>query len=85
ENNSLLKLYPNPATSNIFIEAALDKITPVNIFITDALGKKVKTIWQGNYKDATLTADVRNLAGGIYFVHLVAGDEKITRKLIISK
>lgn len=85
ENDNPLKCFPNPAAQNLYISARLDIMTPVNIYMTDALGKTVKTIWQGNYKDAILSANVRDLANGIYFLHFVADGQKLTRKIIISK
>ncbi len=81
-----VKIFPNPANSNIHISAeGLERTTVANIFLTDAFGRVVKHIWQGRYNGSTITSDVSGLAAGIYFIHMEAENQRFTNKLVISR
>lgn len=55
-----IKLYPNPTSSILFIDSKV----PVNIKVTDIMGKVVKEMPQDKY------IDMSRLVSGIYLVHL---------------
>lgn len=73
----MLKLYPNPASDNVFFNG-FDG--PVNIIISDIRGKSIKT--------AVITAgqsvEVSNLEAGIYFVRIASEGIWVTKKLIVE-
>jgi hypothetical protein len=60
-----IKLYPNPATSNLFIELP-DNYCPQKIIITDVLGKEV--LQCSPSKSVVTDININSLAAGIYFV-----------------
>jgi photosystem II stability/assembly factor-like uncharacterized protein len=81
-----LSVFPNPASDKLFIQ--LDERTgePVNLSISDLLGKPV---FEGSYGfiglDRAQSIDVSGFAKGIYLIRLNSGDKVMTRKLIITR
>ena len=76
ENNSDVRLYPNPATNTIHVEGA--GVQAVEVF--NVLGQQVVS-QQGNLEEIS----VENLQNGIYFVRLrlVSGERNV--KLMIER
>ncbi len=79
--------YPNPFNPTTTIEYVVPRAGVVKIAIFNTLGQRVKTLVDGyktvgNYK---ITVDGANLASGIYFYSIQAGDYKQTRKMILMK
>jgi hypothetical protein len=72
-----LKLYPNPAKNNLFIETALN--SDINVSVVDMLGKEVV-----NTKVVKNTVNVSNLTSGIYIVKITEEGKTSTKKLIIQ-
>lgn len=86
---SLSQNYPNPFNPHTTVSYSLPEDAWVEISIYDLLGKRVKTLlrsycpagdhrveWDGRDEQGT------ELAGGIYFLRLSAGDVTQTRKMI---
>ncbi len=84
--------YPNPFNSGTIIQYQLGKRTPVELTIFDILGRKVRTLinekqttgshsihWNGLNESGT------QVASGIYFYRLQAGDFMETRKLLVVR
>lgn len=71
-----VKLYPNPAKNNIQISSnqIIDRLT-----IVDINGRQLNTI-EILTKDYSL--DVSDLSKGVYFLEILSGDSKITKKFI---
>jgi hypothetical protein len=79
--------YPNPFNPSTSIEFTLPKSEFVELKIFNVLGKEVATLVskklnQGNH---TYQFDGKNLASGIYYYQLVAGDFKEVKKMILLK
>ncbi len=70
-------MYPNPASELLTIEA---NATIDNISIADASGK-----WVGSYiaGENQITIPTADLPGGIYFITVLSGDDKLTKKVSI--
>jgi len=79
--------YPNPFNPTTTIQYTLEKSGFVTLEIYDALGRKVKTLVNGWKKKGVYREDFNavNLASGIYFYTLRAGDFVITKKMILLK
>jgi hypothetical protein len=79
--------YPSSGTASIVISLASDCHVHADVY--DLYGRKVGTITEGYMAsgDHTVAWDPsENVASsGVYFVHLVAGDESDTEKLVIIK
>ncbi len=83
----LYQNYPNPFNPTTTIRYALPKSSIVTVKIYDILGREVKTLLHevkpaGQYN---LRFDASNLASGIYFYVLRAGDFVQTKKMILLK
>jgi len=69
-----LNIFPNPATNEIHVE--MPGYPDVDLYLTDVLGNKVAAA-----KNKLGTA---GMPSGIYFIHVNAGEEMITRKIVIQ-
>jgi hypothetical protein len=79
--------YPNPFNPSTTISFSLPSHSFVSLKVFDLLGKEVATIVSeelpaGNYKRIW---NAENLASGIYFYRLQAGNFTETKKLILMK
>ena len=97
EKTTLLANYPNPFNPETWIPYQLAKPSKVVLSISDADGKRIRTLdlgqqAAGKYHSRSRAAywDGRNAVGepvasGVYFYTLKAGDFTATRKLLIRK
>lgn len=67
--DDVLKLYPNPASDKIFLEFNFNTTEKNHLFIADASGRTIKII---DVKSGLnkLIIDIRDLAPGVYFLHM---------------
>lgn len=72
-----LRMFPNPAKNNLFIETALNG--DINVSIVNMLGKEVV-----NTNVVNNTVNVSNLTSGIYIVRVTEEGKTSTKKLIIE-
>ena len=84
---SLKQNYPNPFNPSTTIEFTLPKSEFVELKVYNILGKEVSTLIsmklnQGNH---TYTFNGNNLASGIYYYRIKAGNFVETRKMIYLK
>ncbi len=84
---SLIQNYPNPFNPITTISYTIPKNEFVELVVYDILGKEVSTLVSkhqtlGRYN---FTFDGSNLASGIYFYKITAGDFSDTKKLILMK
>ena len=84
---ALRQNYPNPFNPSTTIEFTLPKSEIVELKVYNLLGEEVATLVsnklnQGNH---TYTFDGKNLASGIYYYQLVAGDYREVKKMILLR
>ncbi len=84
---SLFQNYPNPFNPSTNIKFVIPKSSFVNLKVYDILGREIVTLVNeektaGNYK---VTFDAKNLASGIYFYRLKAGNYISVKKMILLK
>jgi photosystem II stability/assembly factor-like uncharacterized protein len=79
--------YPNPFNPSTNIEFTLPKSEFTTLKVFNTLGQKVATLVSKklNQRNHTYTFDGRNLASGIYYYQLVAGDYMEVKKMILLK
>lgn len=84
---SLSQNYPNPFNPTTTIEFSVPQNSDVRILLYDILGKVVGEIVQGNYDAGTYKAkfNASNLASGVYFYRLEAGNFSSVKKLMLMK
>jgi len=87
--NTDLSIHPNPFTDQSIIQFNQFVInTPVTIFVTDMMGKRVATlldneqIHKGTHQ---LIFDGSDLSAGMYYCTLMSGDMVKTQKMMIMK
>ncbi|MCI0554979.1 MAG: DNRLRE domain-containing protein, partial [Anaerolineae bacterium] len=84
--------YPNPFNAQSTIAYALPQETEVRLVIYNVLGRQVRQLvdeiqpagfkrvfWNGRDNSG------RELSSGIYFIHLVAGQQRLIRKITLMK
>ena len=79
--------YPNPFNPSTTIEFSLPKSEYVELKVFNILGKEVATLVSTklNSGNHTYTFDGKNLASGIYYYQLVAGDFREVKKMILIR
>ncbi|MCF8373227.1 MAG: T9SS type A sorting domain-containing protein [Bacteroidales bacterium] len=78
---------PNPFSSITAVKIHLPEKTEIALMVYDLLGKPVKMIAKGTYLAGTYTfiIDAQDLADGIYFYRLKAGNYRVTRQMEVIK
>jgi PKD repeat protein len=83
----LAQNYPNPFNPTTTIQYSVPEESPVSIKIYDLTGSEVVNLVEGVKKAGTyrLTFNAENLASGIYFYHMRAGEFISVKKMSILK
>jgi hypothetical protein len=83
----LFQNYPNPFNPSTTIEFTLPKSEYVELNVYNILGKEVATLVSNklNSGNHTYQFDGKNLASGVYYYQLVAGDYREVKKMILIK
>jgi predicted GH43/DUF377 family glycosyl hydrolase len=79
--------YPNPFNPSTTIEFSLPKSEYVELRVYNILGKEVTTLVSNklNHGNHTYTFDGQNLASGVYYYQLVAGDYREVKKMVLLR
>jgi hypothetical protein len=79
--------YPNPFNPVTTLRYELPEYTHVRLVIYDLLGREVAVLVDRQQEPGvkTVTWDASQVASGIYFYRLAAGDRSFTRKLVVLK
>ncbi|MDI6793824.1 MAG: T9SS type A sorting domain-containing protein [bacterium] len=97
ERTGLAQNYPNPVNPETFIPFTLDSMAEVKILIYDLAGQLLRSLDIGpREKGAYLTkAEAaywdgkdeagREVASGVYFYQLQAGDKTFTKRMIVLR
>jgi hypothetical protein len=80
---------PNPVSSASTIKFRMATTQHAELFVTDAYGQRVATIFDGiattGINKAEFNADALELSSGVYYYTLVTSGKRITNKLVIVK
>lgn len=84
--------FPNPTRSNTTISYELGREAPVTLAIYNIRGQRVRVLLDGIVQSGTNFVEWngkdsagRELASGVYFYRLVAGDQSVTRRMIVIR
>ena len=80
--NSMMAIYPNPASSVVTISVAMEGQVEMNL--VDMNGRVVYTHAIKQSDNKTISVDVSKLAKGAYFVRIVGEQATAVRKLIVK-
>jgi hypothetical protein len=77
---------PNPFTGTTKIEVNLEKTSDLSLVVYNLTGQKVYELNNGSTPAGmqTLTINGSNLKSGVYFYTVTAGENKITKKMVIK-
>src|SRR5690625_444340 len=79
--------FPNPFNPSTIIQYNLAEAGEVQLEVFDTLGRRVATLLQGTVSAGahTVTFDASGLNSGIYFYRLSAGNQILSRQMILVK
>lgn len=79
-------VYPNPATTNAYVNISLKENADVQISLVDMTGRKVQDIYTGKAVGSqTYPVNLMNVTAGMYFINVVTSDAQKTIKLTVAK
>ncbi|OSZ77959.1 hypothetical protein CAP35_06735 [Chitinophagaceae bacterium IBVUCB1] len=79
-------VYPNPATTNAYVNIALKENTDVQISLVDMTGRKVQDIFSGKANGTqTYAVNLMSVTAGMYFINVVTPDAQKNIKLSVVK
>lgn len=81
-------LFPNPASDvlNVDYIFQLDMDAQIQMYVTDMTGKQLRQQqWTATEGKQRQTLDVSQFAPGIYMLHLINGEERVTQKFVVTK
>lgn len=77
-------IYPNPASSAIYVNAGNGTSGKVSIKVYDAIGNLVAVNAPETISNDTYKVDMNGAAAGIYLVKITNGSKTVTRKVVIE-
>lgn len=80
-----LNVYPNPTDGSIFLDINLNGMNQGKVEIYDMMGKLTYQQVLTNFDNEILKVDLSNFSSGVYFVTLFAGNEHISKKVILQR
>jgi hypothetical protein len=80
-------VYPNPANEEVNLKFELSSTADVEILLLDELGQAVKNIRKGKQVKGEYAEkiSVGDLAPGLYYVSVIAGEMRETKQLVITR
>ena len=86
--NGKVKIYPNPACENIYIESEFELREDVSVNLIDLHGKKIKSelfYSHENTLKSEMVVDVGDVPEGVYIIQLEVNGMRYHEKLLISR
>ncbi|KXK39179.1 MAG: adhesin AidA-related protein [Bacteroidetes bacterium OLB9] len=78
-----LNIYPNPVSTDVFIDAKLVNKGNVSIELTNSIGEILMT---QHFTDKVHTSwDVSSLSGGVYLISIKGKDFTVSRRLMVIR
>ena len=83
-NNLTASAYPNPFVRVMELDFEMKETKTLSVEVTDMLGNKIVSLLskQNVTGKNHLTWDAQNVAGGVYFINFISGNEKHTLKIV---
>ena len=80
-------LYPNPTSDKIFLSLSGLNDNLLTLKVTDIYGKShyVNSYNTTYNMEFDGSIDVSNFANGVYFVEVISGDKRMTKRVVVSK
>ncbi|MBE2257152.1 MAG: YHYH protein [Ignavibacteria bacterium] len=86
-NFNLHQNYPNPFNPETTIKFEINSSSIIKLIVYDISGKMISTLIDQNLNPGEYTAKFsgNNLSSGVYFYKLIAGDQEITKRMLLVK
>ena len=84
-NESYFEVYPNPTTSQITIDIALQEKTNTQIVIVDMLGRIIENKMLNDFNIGTFKFDLSNESNGVYNVSIINKDGIQSKRIVLNK
>lgn len=81
----VVNLYPNPASTEIFIDLDIAQLTDADVIIMDITGKTIYTQSLDRIQNETLHISMEDLASGVYMVVIKTDTNIITKEFVLDK
>ena len=84
---SLAQNYPNPFNPSTIIEYSITNANEVQLAVYDIIGREIAVLVNENQSPGTYKVDfdAAQLSSGVYFYKLKAGNNVVTKKMILMK
>lgn len=82
-----INIYPNPVYNVLQVQIGARTNTPVDIAVYNASGEKVKRFSTSVSSGSTVISldDMANHPPGLYLVSITAGEQTVTKKIVVAK
>lgn len=82
----LYEWYPNPTNGTARIQFELPAVTEISMRVMNAFGQEVAVLAEGEFNAGShvATIETADLATGVYFCQLLAGDQVLSKKLVVT-
>lgn len=82
-----LEFYPNPFSNSTHFKLEVFNTEMINIVVTDIFGRNISTLMNETRNPGIYEFDfnANNLSNGVYYCHLIVGDEIQTMQMVIMK
>jgi len=79
--------YPNPCSRTTSISYTLSENVPVSLFVYDITGQKLLSVESGQQSSGvhSIELDVTKFSAGVYLYTLVAGENSLTKRMVVAK
>lgn len=80
---SLVNIYPNPSSGSVNVSVSLPSEDDISIIVYDVLGKLLLNS-RDRSKGGIYTMNLSGFDAGVYFIEIKAGNNTVTRKIILN-
>lgn len=81
-----INVFPNPAKEVVTVSLSNVSSSSVSVTLIDMLGKTVfESVYSVNTSAQNLGIDLNKINPGVYFIHVIAGNEKLTKRIVVNK
>lgn len=77
-----IKVFPNPASHALFVEHDFTIVENVKIVLSNAIGQIIEIKSDSTIREGRCFFDTTKLPSGIYFIHVLAGDQIIEKTTV---
>lgn len=83
---SKIKIYPNPANDELFVEFPEGRDAEYVLNLCDMPGKVVlsKSVILSTTTDKTIRVDISSVSAGMYFINIISNSSSLSRKIMVK-